>query len=139
MKGVENLGHRPITIARWNAPAVVNYILNNQDNSLKFLTQKTLFLILVACGRRINDTLASVRVPHFLKLSPDKQTLIINYALGYRFKNDKTSDRPTPITLVRYKEIVRRSGRNTDFSVTDEKLCPVKAVENYLYATRNTK
>ena len=138
MRGVENIGHRPAPVYKWNATAVANFILNATDNSLKFLTQKALFLLLVACGRRINDTLASVRTPHFLKFSPDNQVLIIHYAPGYRFKNDKGDNRPAPIMITRYKEIVRRKGGSANIAEVNEKLCPVKAVENYLYATRQS-
>ena len=85
MRGIENLGHKPVTVHKWDATKVVNFILNVSDMSLKFMTQKTLFLVLGACIRRINEILASVRTPHLLKFSPDSQTLFIHYALGYRF------------------------------------------------------
>ena len=139
MRGVGNLGHKPAAIYEWSASKVVNFILQSSDLSLKFFTQKALFLVLVACGRRINDTLASVRTPHFLKFSIDKQTLIINYVPGYIFKNDKNSERPTPITWVRYSEIVRRKGADGDIRNVNDKLCPVKAIEQYLQATKDSK
>ena len=139
IRGLENLGHKPVTVYKWDATKAVNFILTASDMSLKFITQETLFLLLVAWGRRISDTLASVRTPHLLKFSPDGQTLIIHYAPGYRFKNDKGPIKPTPITLVRYKEIVQRKEDEFGLANINEKLCPVRAVEQYLHTTRDSK
>ena len=139
MRGVDNLGYRPPQKCKWNASAVADLLISSIDNSLRYITQKALFLVLVATGRRINDTLASLRTPHFCKLSPDGNTLIIQYAPSHRFKNDFKGDRPSPITITRYKEIRRRNNTLEQFNLTDELLCPVKATEVYLHATRNSR
>ena len=138
IKGISNLAHKPVQVSNWNPSKVVNYILNCKDNSLKFLTQKALFLLLIACGRRISDTLASVRTPHFLKLSPDKSTMIINYAPNYRFKNDFTGERPQPIYLKRYRNILLEKDINSTYTEKDDKLCPVKSLEVYLNAIKDS-
>ena len=65
MRGIENLGHKPVTVYKWDATKVVNFILNVSDMSLKFMTQIMLCFIVGACSRRINNTLASVRTPNF--------------------------------------------------------------------------
>ena len=138
IRGIGNIGYKPINISNWNPSKVANLILNSTDCSLKFLTQKTLFLVLIACGRRISDTLASVRTKHFLKFSPDNSTMIIHYAPNYRFKNDSTGERPLPIHLKRYQSILLASNSNTQYTASEDKLCPVMNVESYLHATRDT-
>ena len=45
MRGIGNLGHKPVTVYKWDATKVVKFILNVSDMSLKSMTQKMLFFI----------------------------------------------------------------------------------------------
>ena len=64
--------------------------------------------------------------------------MIINYCPSYRFKNDKTGDRPTAIKLKRYRSLNRREEGNIENINLEEKLCPVKSIEIYLKATKSS-
>ena len=75
-------------------------------------------------GRRINDTFDSVCSHNFLEFSIDNYN-IYHYAPSYRLKYEQCTERPTPITLVRYSEIVRRKGGEGDVRHVKGKVCPV--------------
>lgn len=51
MKGVNNIGYKAEKYYAWNAGKIVDLLPNSSDVSVKFLTQKTSFLVLIACGR----------------------------------------------------------------------------------------
>ena len=100
-----------------------------------FLTQT--FLLLVASGRRISDALSSLRAKSFLQYSANKRRVAIGYDPSYRF-NNKTTGKPEPIVLHRYKDVIQRLQVSEEvLKVQEGQLCPLLSVETYLAATRH--
>ena len=82
--------------------------------------------------------LSSLRTKHGLHLTPDGDSMIINYAPTYRFKNDKTGVRPSAIKLRRYASLISERNEGERNRILEGKLCPVRAVEIYLKSTKES-
>lgn len=94
--------------------------------SLKCLTQKTVFLIALASGRRRSEIHALSATSGSVKFSADVSSVVLHFYPGFLAKNQIPSVAGVPI------EIPALSG-----SGTDSLLCPVRALRIYMRRTKS--
>ena len=93
--------------------------------SLKCLTQKTVFLLALASGRRRSEIHALSATSGSVKFSADKSAVNLHFFPGFLAKNQLPSVAGLPL------EIPALSG-----SVSETVLCPVRALSIYMQRTK---
>ena len=93
--------------------------------SLKCLTQKTVFLIALASGRRRSELHALSATPGSVKFSADKSSVELHFFPGFLAKNQLPSVAGVPL------EIPALPGSGPDIT-----LCPVRALRIYMRRTK---
>lgn len=96
--------------------------------SLKCLTQKTVFLIALASGRRRSEIHALSASPGSVNFSADKSAVILHFFPGFLAKNQAPSVAGVPIEF----PALSCSAGNMD-----NYLCPVRALRIYLRRTKS--
>ena len=93
--------------------------------SLKCLTQKTVFLIALASGRRRSELHTLSATPGSVKFSADKSSVELHFFPGILAKNQLPSVAGVPL------EIPALPGSGPDIT-----LCPVRALRIYMRRTK---
>ena len=135
LKGMFNI--RPPTrnlVPEWDLPLVLQFIASREFSSLRELSlielsQRTAFLLSVACGRRCSEMQALSILPQHMRLTPEGVTLLPR--AGFLSKTQALSFTPEPIFL---PDLRRATGDREDRA-----WCPVRCLKAYLNRTRELR
>ena len=121
-------------VPEWDLPTVLQFLASPEfcklhKLSLLELSQRTAFLLAVACGRRCSEIHALSILPQHMRFSSEGVTLLPR--AGYLAKNQSLVYTPEPVFL----PDLRRATGNRE----DAPWCPVRCLKFYLDRTKDRR
>ena len=129
---------RPVTrifYPKWSLKIVLNYLLKElfehiSKCSLENLTLKTVFLVMLASGRRRSEIHALSVDPECFRFSPNLSRVSLLTKPGFLSKTQKSSKMPAKI-------VIQSLAKHVGHDLPDYVLCPVRALKAYKDKTKS--
>ena len=117
-------------IPQWDFNLVLNYLMDSPFEPIKRcrpedLTLKTLFLLLLASGRRISEIHALIASDSCIRFARDNSEVRLLTEPGFLAKNQKPGEKSAPIIIPALAPV-------TGKEAPDRTLCPVRALHAYM-------